>query len=72
MSKSYILNFVYNYLYRFYEIIAKVTKVTESTYFFDLGNNCKFYLLTDRIKTPADLNAFNNSLTERLNRHLSA
>ena len=71
MSKNYVLKSIYEYLYKFYGITAKVAKITESAYSYDLGNNCRFYLLTDRFHNQADLNAFTIDLSQRLNAALS-
>lgn len=70
MSKNYVINSINNFIYRIYNIITKVTKIDESHTLFDLGNNCKFVLNVDAIKTYADLNTFVLDLTSRMNKIL--
>ena len=67
MSKNYVLNCIYDYIHKFYSIMTNVTKVDDTHYQFDLGNNCAFVLDTTAFKTHADIHAFILELTARMN-----
>ena len=67
MSKKYIINNINEFMYKIYNIVAKITEIDNTHYLFDLGNNCKFVLNLEAFKTIADLNSFILSLSLRLN-----
>lgn len=73
MAKSYVLNEIYNIIYRNYGIKSKITeKENSNDYEFNLGKIGKFVLYTNKFQNQADLNAFILQLTTRINNVLSA
>jgi hypothetical protein len=67
MSTSYVINNIYDFINRFYNLKSIVTKINDKRYRFDLGNVGAFVLNTDAFRTEADINAFRLGLAARLN-----
>ena len=68
MSTFYVLNNIYETIYRYYGIKAEITEVEpHSKYMFNLGKIGQFVLCTDKFKNQADMAAFIVDLTNRIN-----